>query len=131
MPHAAPTRCTARGCSAFATRKGRCDEHQSSGWTERRRPQDDRSTRDRLGVGEGAWQRLRKQVLAEHEGICYVCGEPGATEVDHKQAIALGGARTDRANLAPIHASPCHEIKTQRELTILRRRAEATRRAGH
>lgn len=69
-------------------------------------------------------------MLAEHEGICYVCGEPGATEVDHKQAIALGGARTDRANLAPIHASPCHEIKTQRELTILRRRAEATRRAG-
>ncbi|WP_165860453.1 HNH endonuclease [Kocuria tytonicola] len=129
MPHAAPTRCTARGCSAFATRKGRCDEHQSSGWTERRRPQDDRTSRDRIGISEAAWQRLRKSVLVEHEGICYVCGKPGANEVDHKQAVALGGARTDRANLAPIHADPCHAEKTQRELALLRRRADRARRS--
>ena len=128
MPHAAPSRCTAQGCTALATRKGRCDEHQSSGGVERRRPQDDRTARDRLGISDSAWQRLRKQVLIEDNGICYVCGQPGATEVDHKQAVALGGARTDRANLAPIHTSPCHERKTQRELAILRRRAAASRR---
>ncbi|WP_178945913.1 HNH endonuclease [Kocuria sp. TGY1127_2] len=63
--------------------------------------------------------------MAQHHGTCHICGKPGATEVDHKLAIALGGAKTDLNNLAPIHETPCHTEKTKRELAILRRLSNA------
>lgn len=121
MPKQPPSRCTHPGCPEFATHKGRCTEHQSSGWKDRRRPQDDRTTLDRLGITEQRWRELKVMVMARDRGKCCECGGDGATEVDHRLAVALGGAKTDPANLAPIHAEPCHRLKTSRELALLRR----------
>lgn len=128
MPYAAPSRCTKTGCVAKATARGRCADHQSSGWVDRRRPQDDRTTRERLGISAAQWQRLSAKVMRDHEGRCHVCGRAGATEIDHKLAVALGGSRTDESNLAPIHPDPCHREKTARELALLRK-IKTTRKA--
>lgn len=61
------------------------------------------------------WGRLREQVMNRDKGVCYVCKKPGADEVDHIVAIALGGTNLP-SNLAPIHqrvAPHCHRKKTQ------------------
>jgi 5-methylcytosine-specific restriction endonuclease McrA len=29
------------------------------------------------------WERLRRQVLADTAGVCWICGHPGAGDVDH------------------------------------------------
>lgn len=47
-------------------------------------------------------------------GICHVCEQAGANEVDHVVPLAEGGA-DDETNLRPIHPTPCHADKTQRE----------------
>ena len=125
MPKAPPSRCTQPGCTNLATNKGRCTNHQSSGWQDRRRHQDNRTTTQRLGISEHQWSELKTTIMGQHQGICYICGKPGATEVDHKLAVALGGAKTDPNNLAPIHAEPCHADKTKRELAVLRRLSNA------
>lgn len=52
--------------------------------------------------------------MSMHEGICHVCGRPGSDEVDHVIPLSQGGADTI-ANKRPIHSTPCHEEKTQRE----------------
>lgn len=85
---------------------------------------------DRLGITEAQWQRLKAKVMRDHNGICYACGNAGATEVDHIMAVALGGAKTDESNLAPIHEEPCHREKTARELAILRQRKRRRRPHG-
>lgn len=60
------------------------------------------------------WHRTRARVLRRDHGICYVCGQPGADQVDHVRPVSQGGAHDD-TNLAAIHARPCHAAKTQRE----------------
>lgn len=59
-------------------------------------------------------QSLKASVLRTHKGVCHVCGQPGATQVDHIHPQAWGGTH-DPANLAPIHPEPCHREKTQHE----------------
>ena len=59
------------------------------------------------------WARLRRRVLRRSE-LCHVCRLPGADEVDHIVPRSAGGTN-DEANLAPIHANPCHRRKTARE----------------
>lgn len=63
--------------------------------------------------------------MRDHGRICHVCGQPNADQVDHIIPVMFGGARFDPANLAPIHAEPCHRIKTAAELAEARRRAAA------
>ena len=123
MPHKPPTRCTKPGCRNYATNRGRCDKHTSSGWTDRPRPQDKRTTTQRLGITDTQWDEIRVTILARDHGICHICGHPEADQVDHIQPIALGGARTDPNNLAAIHQEPCHRRKTARELAEMRRQA--------
>ena len=41
---------------------------------------------------------LKKSVIKEANGICYYCGEPNATTVDHKVPRTWGG-KNDRSNL--------------------------------
>lgn len=69
----------------------------------------------RLGMSGSAWQALRLSILKRDEYICYVCGNPGADEVDHKIPVWKGGAKSDPGNLGAIHSSPCHEDKTAAE----------------
>lgn len=78
--------------------------------------------RQRLPAG---WStKIVPRILKRDRHICHVCNEPGADEVDH---IIQGDDHSD-ANLAAIHAVPCHRAKTQREAAAARRRKHDTRR---
>lgn len=67
-----------------------------------------------------AWRRVRLVILQRDSGICHVCRQPGANEVDHIIPVAEGG--TDEAtNLAAIHRV-CHRKKTGAEATRARAR---------
>lgn len=56
----------------------------------------------RKGRSGRPWQRVRLQVLAAST-VCWICGHPGSTTVDHVKALALGGSLLDPANLRPAH----------------------------
>jgi 5-methylcytosine-specific restriction protein A len=57
---------------------------------------------------------VRKRILRRDQGVCYVCGKPGANQVDHIKPTSQGGDDGD-ANLSAIHEYPCHAEKTARE----------------
>lgn len=83
-----------------------CPDHERKSWDTSRR-------RERTTSG---WEQQRRaqRVMRQHDGICHVCGRPGADEVDHVVSLEQGGADSE-TNLRPIHARPCHAEKTQRE----------------
>jgi 5-methylcytosine-specific restriction endonuclease McrA len=56
----------------------------------------------------------RKRILKRDRGICHVCGQPGANEVDHVIPLCFDGPDTDD-NKAAIHGEPCHRSKTAAE----------------
>jgi 5-methylcytosine-specific restriction endonuclease McrA len=60
------------------------------------------------------WGRTRKRILLRDQGVCYVCGRPGANQVDHIVPASQGGSDED-SNLGAIHEYPCHAAKTARE----------------
>ena len=99
----APKICGEPGCPNFTP----CPEHTPKGWAGRQ----GRHGRMRSGSKE---QRINRVVMLQHEGICHVCGEPGADEIDHVIPLAESGPDTFD-NRRPIHAIPCHRDKTQRE----------------
>jgi 5-methylcytosine-specific restriction endonuclease McrA len=55
---------------------------------------------DRFGPG---WARISRQVIARDEGICHICGEPGADTADHLLPRSLGGDSADMGLLAAAH----------------------------
>ena len=81
-------------------------------------------------TGTRAWRKLRHEVL-ERDG--YECQQRGpncigyASEVDHDDNIAAGGAELDPANARAI-CEPCHRDKTRGESnrgqTAWKRKAE-------
>lgn len=91
-----------------------CPEHASKPWATSTR-------RERTGSG-WSQQRKARAVMRLHDGICHVCEKPGANEVDHVIALTEGGADT-MANMRPIHAEPCHRLKTQLEAQRARSRS--------
>jgi 5-methylcytosine-specific restriction endonuclease McrA len=68
------------------------------------------------------WGQIRRRILRRDQGICYVCGKPGANQVDHIVPASRGGGDEDE-NLAAIHAYPCHAAKTAREANARNPRA--------
>lgn len=50
------------------------------------------------------WRRARNAVLADND-VCWLCGKPGATSVDHVIPLNKGGPELDPANLRPAHIS--------------------------
>ena len=84
--------------------------------------------------------KKQQRILAQHGGICHLCGHAGATEVDHLVPWAEW-ARTDlsvhdKSNLAPAHGAPCatcgrdcHSDKTKAEAARGRARGQAKRAA--
>lgn len=78
--------------------------------------------KERVNATSG-WQLQRdnQRILHRHDGICHVCGLPGATIVDHVIPTFEGGADTDD-NKRPIHDKPCHADKTNAEAARARRR---------
>jgi 5-methylcytosine-specific restriction endonuclease McrA len=68
------------------------------------------------------WTTTRTRILRRDRGICHVCHQPGADQVDHITPRAEGGDDSD-SNLAAVHAHPCHAAKTANE----QRRGKARR----
>lgn len=66
------------------------------------KPWREMSQREKDGRGSRKWKRTRAFVLAQSD-ICWMCGRPGATTVDH-YPIPLGQDGTnDIGNLRPAH----------------------------
>jgi len=60
------------------------------------------------------WEATRQFVLRRDRGICYICGEPGADQIDHVRNQARQGSDNPE-NLRAVHADPCHKQKTQQD----------------
>jgi len=70
--------------------------------------------RQRIRRSGGALQRSAQRVMRRDRGVCHVCGQPGANEVDHVIPVFEGGSDHD-SNKAPIHSDPCHREKSLAE----------------
>lgn len=66
----------------------------------------------RPGGSTTRWRKLRLLVLQRDRGICWLCGKPGATTVDHKVPRKSGGDDS-LGNLAAAHAA-CNGRKGSR-----------------
>jgi 5-methylcytosine-specific restriction enzyme A len=66
---------------------------------------------------------VTRAILARDQGICNICGQPGADTVDHVVNVKSGGT-DDPANTRACHARPCHAAKTARESAAARARIE-------
>ena len=73
------------------------------------------------------WAAIRRRVLSRDQGICYLCGKPGANQVDHVIPASQGGSDEDD-NLAAVHMRPCHAAKTAREANAVNPKAQPRRR---
>lgn len=60
------------------------------------------------------WDSTRKRILKRDRGVCYLCGQVGADNVDHIVPVSAGGSHRDQ-NLAAIHEIPCHRYKTSQQ----------------
>lgn len=78
---------------------------------------------DRSARLPGDWPAICRRILARDKGICHVCLQPGADQVDHVEA---GDDHSD-ANLAAIHDDPCHRAKSAAEGVAARRARAAAR----
>lgn len=58
------------------------------------------------------WARTAARVIERDHGICWLCGRPGATTVDHVIPRARGGGHQD-SNLRAAHLS-CNARKGAR-----------------
>jgi 5-methylcytosine-specific restriction endonuclease McrA len=79
------------------------------------------------------WWRIRARVLRRSD-ICYVCGLPGADEVDHvipRSEWNRSSSPHDESNLRPIHGrksgKQCHARKTAAEGVRLKRQMREKR----
>jgi 5-methylcytosine-specific restriction enzyme A len=88
-------------CGVPAT-ESHCPEHKPKPWASSKR-------RERMGLSGGAWETLRRKVLARDMGVCYLCDGFDAEQVDHLVEVA-GGGTNDLTNLASCH-SDCHRRK--------------------
>lgn len=77
-----------------------------------------RSTKEWIGKTDDskATPRVCQRVFDRANGICHFCGRPiqkphQAHETDHIKALINGGENRE-SNLAPIHKTPCHVVKT-------------------
>lgn len=86
-----------------------CPTHEKKPW--------EGSTRRTKTISGWEQQRRARLVIAKHHGICHICGDTGADEADHVIPLQQGGPDTIE-NMRPIHGSPCHQEKTQREAQL-------------
>lgn len=84
-----------------------CPLHKKEPWAGSTR-------RSHTKVSGSREQRRNRLVMRKFYGVCHVCGEPNADQVDHVIPLAEGGP-DELDNLRPIHAKPCHADKTQAE----------------
>jgi hypothetical protein len=58
-------------------------------------------------------QKRNRWLIDQADTLCGICGNPGATEVDHIVPLARGGA-DELSNLRPVHRD-CHRRKSEAE----------------
>lgn len=93
MPTAPKKPCPVPGCRAL-TEGGRCAPHRQA--YERQR-----GSATARGLG-AEYQRKRLEAIERDEGICYLCGLPGADSADHVTPRVRGGDSSDD-NLRATH----------------------------
>ena len=83
MGMTAKTVCATAHCPRAAVKRGRCEQHSRriNGWQ---------------------WRRTVRAVVARDNGVCWICGKPGATSADHVHRWADGGTDNMR-NLRAAH----------------------------
>ena len=66
--------------------------------------------------GSRPWRRMVATVLRRDNGICWICGQPGADTADHLLPRALGGPDTlDNLRAAHHNTGPrCNRIRSDR-----------------
>lgn len=99
MPRYARTPCLDKDCVEYATKRGRCDEHQPKPW----------KGSNTAGLRTAEYKRVRTRVLARDSHLCVSCGAK-ATCVDHIKPRAKGG--TDAPDNLRSLCEDCHQIKT-------------------
>ena len=68
MPSAPPRPCTKAGCTKYATKRGRCDNHQPEhGWKHDK-------TASQRGYGAD-WRRIKKSILVRDSYLCQECSK--------------------------------------------------------
>lgn len=70
------------------------------------------------------WQARKRRIIRRDNGICHICGQPGADTADHIIPWANGGTDTDD-NLAAAHhdtGQRCNRIKGDGTVEEARRR---------
>ena len=77
--------------------------HRPLGWTRAKRVRTDAVDR---AYGTQAWRKLAAAVVARDNGICRVCGKPGADTAHHLIEKRHGGT-DDADNLSAVHRG-CH-----------------------
>jgi len=110
MPKLPPKPCTKGGCTKYAAKGSRCEDHQvTHNWKHDK-------TASQRGYGAD-WRRVRKAALMRDEYICQDCKEEGiytrGEEVDHIIPKYLGGTNV-LSNLRTL-CKPHHKIKSLRE----------------
>ncbi len=81
-------------------------------------------------AGTSGWDEAKaaKRIMRRDAGICHVCHQGGADEVDHVVPLSVTGPGGDHdANKAPIHKIPCHKNKTDAEAATTRARRSRRR----
>jgi 5-methylcytosine-specific restriction protein A len=109
--------CVKQGCPTL-TMNTHCDTHKPKAWANSKR-------KHSLTLSGSQIQKRRKRILSLYLDTCHVCGKRGADQVDHLTPLSEGGSDDD-ANLAPIHAEPCHREKTAAEAQRGRRARSQT-----
>lgn len=99
----APKICSEPGCPNLQP----CELHKKEPWANSTR-------RLHTKVSGSREQRRNRLVMRKFYGVCHVCGQPGADQIDHVIPLAEHGP-DELDNLRPIHAKPCHAEKTQAE----------------
>jgi 5-methylcytosine-specific restriction endonuclease McrA len=84
--------------------------HRPIGWQPAKRVRRDQL--DRV-YGTQAWRKLAAWVVARDNGICHLCGEPGADTAHHLIEKRQGGS-DDPTNLRAIHRGCHNRLHTRR-----------------
>jgi 5-methylcytosine-specific restriction enzyme A len=100
--------CAEPGCPKLILFGARCPEHKRQHNRQRELQRGDRHER---GYGS-EWTKLSREIIRRDEGICYLCGLPGADTADHVVAKARGGS-DDPSNLRAAHRA-CNSAKGAR-----------------
>lgn len=70
--------------------------------------------------GSRRWrERTVPRIIRRDNGICWICGQPGADTADHIIPVADGGT-DDETNLAAAHHTPCNVRRGARTIDTIR-----------